>query len=358
MTKLIESLNISSSIYVNAVLSVLVFIVIARVVDFLVDKVFRKFARFTKSDVDDRIIDIIHRPLYFTIILIGCILAVIYLKFPPEATFYTNNTLYSVIVIIWTITFIKLSNTIIENAVYKVSDATGLSKDIVPLIENVLKIAIIAASLMAVLSIWKINITPLIASAGIAGVAVAIAAKDTLSNFFGGISVFVDRPYKIGDYIVLEKGERGEVVAIGVRSTRIKTRDDILITIPNSIIANSKIINESAPVPNFRIRIPVSVAYGTDIDLVEKTLLGIASAIENVLPEPSPRVRFREFGDSGLHFELLCWTKEPALRGLTVHELNVAIYKRFNELNIAIPFPQRDLHIYQKEAQSGEKRDF
>lgn len=179
MTELIESLNISTSPYVNAILSILVFIGIAKVVDLFVDKVLRKFTRFTKSDIDDRIIDIIHRPIYLTgdIILIGCVLAVAYLKFSSEVIFYTNNTLYSIISIIWAVTIIKLSNAFIENAVYRVSDVTGLSKEISPLIENVIKIVIIVAALMAVLSIWKVNITPLIASAGIAGVAIAIAAK-------------------------------------------------------------------------------------------------------------------------------------------------------------------------------------
>ena len=159
--------------------------------------------------------------------------------------------------------------------------------------------------------------------------------------------MFMDKPFKIGDYVVLDQGERGEVVAIGVRSTRIKTRDDILITIPNSIIANTKVINESAPIPNFRVRIPIGVAYGSDIDVVQKTLLEIAEDNSDVLSDPSPRVRFRQFGDSSLNFELLCWTKEPALRGRTIHELNCTIYKKFNELGIKIPFPQRDLHLFQ-----------
>ena len=348
MVQFIESTGISSSPYINAVLSVFVFIIIAKIVDLFVDKVLRRFVRFTKTDVDDRIIDIIHRPIYLTIILIGCILAVIYLKPSSEVIFYSNNTIYTLISIIWIITTIKLCNALIEHVIYKISDVTGLSKEIVPLVENVFKIALIVALFIVILSIWKINITPLLASAGIVGIAVALAAKDTLANFFGGISVFFDRPYKIGDYIVLDTGERGEVVAIGVRSTRIKTRDDILITIPNSIIANSKIINESAPIPNFRVRVAISVAYGSDIDLVEKTLLEIASANENILPEPAPRVRFREFGDSSLNFELLCWAKDPALRGRIIHELNSIIYKKFNECGITIPFPQRDLHIYQK----------
>lgn len=346
MTELIESLNISTSPYINALVSLLLFIVLAKALDFFVDKILRKFTRFTKSEVDDKIMDVVHKPIYFTVILIGVLFAVEYLKPSERIFYYSSGIIHSVIALIWTVAVIRTGNIVIENAVYRVSDATGLNKDIVPLIENVSRIAIAVAGLMAMLSIWKINITPLLASAGIAGAAVAFAAKDTLANFFGGISVFADKPFKIGDYIVLDKGERGEVVSIGVRSTRIKTRDDILITIPNSIIANIKIINESAPIPNFRMRLPVSAAYGSDIDLVQRTLLEAAYENENILKEPEPRVRSRELGESGLLFELLCWAKEPAARGLTVHELNCAIYKKFNSADIKIPFPQGDIHIY------------
>ena len=347
MTAFVEALEITDSSYLNALISVLAFVVIAKMADILVDKVLRKFTRFTKTDIDDRIIDLIHRPISFTIGIIGVVLAISYLRPAPNVFFYSRGVLYSILTVIWSITIIRISNAVIEHGIRRVSDVTGLSKDIIPLVENISKLAIIIASLMVVLSLWRVNITPLLASAGIAGAAVAFAAKDTIANFFGGISVFVDKPFTIGDYIVLDKGERGEVVAIGVRSTRIKTRDDIMITIPNSLIANTKIINESAPSQNFRVRIPVSVAYGSDIDLIEKILLDIADDDENVLPDPSPRVRFRAFGESSLNFELLCWTEEPALRGLAVHQLNSAIYKKFNEAGIKIPFPQRDVHLYQ-----------
>jgi small-conductance mechanosensitive channel len=346
MTGFIESLEISSSPYVNAILSVIIFIVIAKIADMLVDKVLRKFTRFTKSDLDDKLIDLVHKPILFTVIILGVIFAVSYLKPSQKVIFYTNSILYSLLAVIWCFILIKISASVIEHAIQRTSDETGMKNDVIPLIENVSKIVFIALALMLILSIWKINITPLMASAGIAGAAVAFAAKDTIANVFAGISVSMDKPFKIGDYIVLDKGERGEVVAIGLRSTRIKTRDDIMITIPNSIIANTKIINESAPIPKFRIRIPIGVAYGSDIDLIQKTLFVIAEENENVLSDPVPSVRFRDFGNSSLNFELLFWTKEPALRGLTIHELNCAIYKKFNELSIKIPFPQRDVHIH------------
>ncbi|MDI6801650.1 MAG: mechanosensitive ion channel [Thermodesulfovibrionales bacterium] len=347
MTRLIESLNISASPYINATLSIIAFIAIAKIADLFVDKVLRKCTRFTKSEIDDKIIDAIHRPVYLTIILIGIVFALAYLKPSPKVIFYADGILYSMMALIWTTAAIRISNTAIEHSVHKVSDVTGLSKDIIPLIENVSMIAIIIAGLMVVLSIWRLNITPLVASAGIAGAGIAIAAKDTIANFFGGISVFVDKPFKIGDFIVLDKGERGEVVAIGIRSTRIKTLDDIMITVPNAIIASSKIINESIPTLNLRIRVPVKVAYGSDIDLVEKTLIEIAMQNENVINDPAPGVFFGEFGDSSLNIELLCWVREPAVKLRAVDEINKTIYKKFSEMGIKIPYPQRDVHIYQ-----------
>jgi MscS family membrane protein len=175
---------------------------------------------------------------------------------------------------------------------------------------------------------------------------VALAAKETLSNFFGGVTVLLDQPYRVGDYIILDSGERGEVAEIGLRSTRILTRDDVQISIPNSIITNTKVINESAPEPRFRVRIKVGVAYGTDVDQVEEVLLTVARDNALVVPEPEPRVRFRTFGDSSLDFELLCWAHRPHDKGRIIHQLNRATYKAFEQAGIVIPFPQRDVHMH------------
>ena len=345
MTRLIASLQFSDSSWVNALLALAAFIVIAKAADLFVDKVVRRFASFTKSEADDRLIDLVHRPVSYTIILVGLEATVISLEPVGRTLYYAHGVVFTIVTIIWAIAGARVANVVIEHGLSRVSDATGLGKDVIPLAENVTLITVIAATLMVLLAVWKKDITPLLASAGIAGVAVAFAAKDTLANFFGGISVFLDKPYKIGDYIVLDGGERGEVVAIGVRSTRIKTRDDVQITIPNSIIANTKVVNESAPQPNFRVRVPIGVAYGSDIDQVQETLLAIAVRNDNIVAEPAPRVRFRTFGDSALNFELLAWAKEPALRGKTVHEMNCEIYKEFLRLGIRIPFPQRDVHL-------------
>ncbi len=349
MSELLESFNITSP-YLKALVTIVTFVILAVIVDIFVSRFLKKLTSFTKTDFDDKAIEAIHKPLFTTALFIGIILSISYLEFDEKLVFYVNGILYTVIVFMWLRALMRISNLVIEGHIQKDADSTGLKKDIIPFAENISKILLIAAAIFALMSLWKINITPLVASAGIAGAAVAFAAKDMLGNFFGGISIFMDKPFKLGDYVILDQGERGEVVAIGIRSTRIKTRDDVLITIPNALIANNKIINESAPVPKFRIKIPVTVAYGSDIDLVEKILLEVATENANIVEDPEPRVRFRAFGDSALNFELLCWAKEPVLRGASIHQLNSAIYKRFNADGVKIPFPQRDVHIYKEEA--------
>jgi small-conductance mechanosensitive channel len=160
------------------------------------------------------------------------------------------------------------------------------------------------------------------------------------------VFILADAPYKLGDFIVLESGERGKVTHIGIRSTRILTRDDVEVTVPNSIMGNVKINNETGgPHEKYRIRIKVGVAYGSDIDKVQSVLLDVAKMNSEVCQTPAPRVRFRSFGDSSLHHELLCWVGEPVLRGRVSHALNSEVYKQFLKESIEIPFPQQDVHI-------------
>ena len=350
----IDFLSRFNSPVITAVVIFTIYIMLAKVADIITDKVLRRLTGFTASSIDDRIIDLIHRPIFFTVIIVGGIHSINILQPPDQFIYYSKGLLLTILAVLWSIRIVKISRLITDNAMHKVTDITGMSKELAPLIENVWTVIVIVAAIMFILSVWKVKITPLLASAGIVGVAVALAAKDTLANFFGGISIFVDKPYKIGDYIVLDQGERGEVVRIGIRSTRIKTRDDILITIPNSLIANIRIINESAPVANFRVRVPVSVAYGTEISEVEDILMDIAGKTDNVLEQPVPRVRFRTFGDSSLNFELLCWAKEPSIRGRTIHEINKAVYNRFQEAGITFPFPHRT--VYLREDKNWEKK--
>lgn len=180
---------------------------------------------------------------------------------------------------------------------------------------------------------------------GISGLAVALAGREALSNLIGTVMIIFDQPFKPGDFIVVGEGDQGTVIDVGFRSTRIRTRDGILISIPNSTMANMKIVNQSAPITMSRIHVPVAVAYGSDPKQVEEALLSVAKQSEFVTSDPVPFVRLTGFGDSAINFSLLCWIYRPEFRGRATAQLNLAIYEEFQKRNIIMPFPQREVHV-------------
>lgn len=337
---------------IGGLIIVVAFGIAAWIVDLILVRVLLVLARKSRFHLDDAIIKILHRPIWLSLVFVGALIGVQWIAPKPPFNFIITSLLKTLLVLIWTLTINRIVLRIADDWISHWRESGRHGLEMIRLGGNITRILVLAGAIFLFLSLWKINITPLLASAGIAGVAVALAAKETLSNFFGGITVLLDRPYKVGDYIVLDTGERGEVVEIGLRSTRITTRDDVQVSIPNSIITNTKVVNESAPEPRFRVRIKVGVAYGTDVDQAEEVLLKVARNNPLVVSEPGPRVRFRTFGESSLDFELLCWAHRPHDKGRLVHQLNRDIYKEFDQTGIIIPFPQRDVYVH---AQSAEK---
>jgi MscS family membrane protein len=185
----------------------------------------------------------------------------------------------------------------------------------------------------------------LVTGLGVGGLAVALAGRETLSNLIGTIAILLDHPFKLGDFIVVGEGERGTVTEIGLRSTRIKRLDGILVSIPNANLANMKIINESAPEAAAQISVPVGVAYGSSVKEVEQALLTASQGCEYVVSEPAPSVRLVRFGDSALEFEVLVWIIQPEFRAKATDQINRAICEEFQKKGIEMPFPQRDVHI-------------
>lgn len=340
-----QILFIQSHFLLGPLLVITVYAIMAKLADLLLDRVVRRLVERTSIKHDDQIVAIIHRPICWTILLLGPLHALIKAAPPDPYKTVLPALVKTLIIVIWLVAAIRLFNLFVEETLARLTGQGKIGNDLLLLLKNLVRVVLVALAALLALSVWQVNLTPLFASAGIAGIAVALAAKDSLANFFGGISIFADKTFKVGDYIILDDGQRGEVVEVGIRSTRITTRDDALITIPNSILANSKIINESAPLSHYRLRIPIGVAYGSDLELVEETLLGVLLASPHVLVEPEPRVRYRSFGDSAVHLELLLWIADPALKGLETHHLLKAVYQAFNERGIVIPFPQRDVNL-------------
>jgi small-conductance mechanosensitive channel len=330
----------------QAFIIIAAFLAMGKLVDILFTQILKRIAKRTKSTLDDQLIDQLHRPVFTTVALIGLIVATYRLEFESDLHNTAVSVMKTLMIVIWAIFGFKASR-ILLGAMKRNTRRFGFVQQTTePLLSNALVVLVFIAGTYGILVAWDINVTGLVASAGILGLALSFAAQDTLSNLFAGVAILADRPYQIGDYIIIDSGERGEVTHIGLRSTRLLTRDDVEVSIPNGVMGSAKIINEAGgPRTRYRIRINVGVAYGSDIDQVMQTLLDAANAHKKVLRNPEARVRFRAFGDSSLDFDVLCWIVRPADRGLVSHDLHCDIYKRFIAENIQIPFPQRDLHI-------------
>lgn len=333
---------------VEATVAVLAVSIAAAVgMEFVVLRVARRYVSHTDTGYDDIVIASLRAPLVVTAGLAGVFVltqvpavrsSVVVEPRLLDAAF--GRPSLSVIVLVWA----YAANTVVNRVVAAVN-AEGGRFDFAPVFSNVWTLAVLVGSVGTLLWLWGVEITPLLGAAGVAGIAVGFAAKDTVANFFGGIALYFDDTYKIGDYIVLDDGTAGTVIKVGVRSTTLLTRDEVLVTVPNAALNAAKVTNESAPQRRRRVRVPIGVAYGTDVDAFEALAIEVARAEPLVLDSPKPRARFRSFGDSALQYEILCWVNGPTRRRRAQHELNRGLYVALGDAGIEIPYPKRDVTV-------------
>lgn len=335
----------SENPFYQAAIIIIVSLLISRFFNNVFSKIILKLANKTKTHLDNQIIHISRPTISKSILLIALGIAGS-LILPEKTGQITADTLYTFAIMVWALFMIRLSRILLMHASRSEQYMPFITTQTLPLFQNLSILLIVGLAIYLVFVLWHIDMTAWLASAGIIGIAIGFASKDTLANLFSGVLILADAPYKIGDYIVLDSGERGMVTNIGIRSTRMLTRDDVELTIPNSIMGTTKIINESGgPYKKFRIRVKTGVAYGSDIDQVKQILLDVANAEEKVCSDPEARVRFRSFGNSSLDLELLCWVEDPSLRGNVIDILLTKIYKAFNEQGIEIPYSKQDVYI-------------
>lgn len=209
----------------------------------------------------------------------------------------------------------------------------------------IVRYIILIIGLYIIISTAGINLSALGVLAGALGVGIGFGLQNITNNFISGLIILFERPIKVGDRI--EVGDvNGDVVRISARATTIITNDNISIIVPNSEFISSTVINWSHNDRMVRFRFPVGVSYSEDPDQVKQLLLEVMKENKGVLRNPPPDVWFDEFGDSSLNFNLMVWTSEYIQRPKALRsQLYYAIFKKFKEHEIEIPFPQRDLHI-------------
>ena len=211
------------------------------------------------------------------------------------------------------------------------------------------RLALLSVTLLIMLDTLGVSITPLLASLGVGSVAVALALQDTLSNFFSGIYLLVDRPIRLGDYIALDKDTKGFVRKIGLRSTRVELGSNATMVLPNSKLSSSQITNYDLHGRNTVITVDASVSYESDLQKVETVTLEVATQIQQTSSAGSadfkPAMRFQSFADSAISLFVVLQAKHVTESSILTHDFIKALHQRFRQEGIDIPFPQRVLHV-------------
>lgn len=212
-------------------------------------------------------------------------------------------------------------------------------------IGTIIRYVILFVGLLVIFQTAGIDLSTLTVLAGALGIGIGFGLQGITSNFVSGLIILFERPIKVGDRIEVG-GTHGRVEDISARATTIVTNDNVSIIVPNSEFTSSRVINWSHHNQDIRFRIPVSVAYGSDVDKVVRLLIEVGNENPDVMKEQPPATRLKEFGDNGIHFELLVWTSTLIhRRGKFINDINMGIVRKFREHGIEIPFPQRDLHL-------------
>jgi small-conductance mechanosensitive channel len=227
---------------------------------------------------------------------------------------------------------------------------TKVDDVIIELLDRFSGAIIYAVAVVLALDILGVNVIPFVAGAGILGVAIGFAAKDTLSNLIAGILLIIDRPFEIGDRIEVWSAPAGsaswgDVIDIGLRATKIKTTDNIIIVIPNNEIMKRDIVNYTLNSTQIRVRINLGVAYDTPIEKAKRAILQVASQIDWISKDPEPKVVVRSFGESAVELQLRVWIQDARQRMNTISAVTDQIKNVFDQEGIEIPFPKRDIRI-------------
>jgi len=238
---------------------------------------------------------------------------------------------------------------VLESQVVQRTETT-LDDTALPLLNTVIRFLVVATGVVLALDRLGLNITPLLAGAGVMGLALSLAAKDTLSNLIAGVLLIIDRPFQVGDRIELwmapsETGTWGDVIEIGLRATKIRNPDNLVVVVPNNEIMRRDIINYTMSGAHIRLRIPFGVAYESDIERAKQILIELAGKTEGVKMDPEPIVIVRGFGPSEVNLQLRVWIEDARVRRAIADQITEKTMLAFAEAGVEIPYPKRDVYL-------------
>jgi small-conductance mechanosensitive channel len=310
------------------------------------------WAHRTETQIDNIVIASLRFPSVFWAIALGASIGIELSELPVKYTAHATSAIYLLLILSVTIACANLAGRVFSNYIQRQQlpfPSTGLAYGII-------KATIYLVGVLVMLAKLGISIAPLLTALGVGGLAVALALQDTLANLFAGLHILVEKSIRVGDFIRLETGQEGFVDDITWRTTRVRMLPNNMVVIPNSKMSQSVVTNYYLPEKRMSLLIPISVAYASDPDHIERILVEEAKEgaknISGLLAEPEPFVRFIPgFGDSSQDFTLICQVAEFTDQYLAQHELRKRIFRRFRQEGIEIPFPQRTVHLREERSE-------
>jgi len=323
--------------------------VITKLISYFNKKVVQPFVKKTRNKLDDIIYDAIESPIIFAIMLLGLWIAIHRLVYPDRFVTAVDSAYKILIVLNATWFFARLINSIIE--VYWINKADTSQRTIrhttkmMPVVKrSILVIVWIIGGIMA-LSNVGVNISALLGTLGIGGIAFALAAQDTIKNIFGAFTIFTDRPFSIGDTIRIDSFE-GTIIDVGVRSTKMRDYDKRIITFPNYKVADASIINISSE-PMRRVVMKIGLTYDTTPEKMNKAL-SILQEMPSKIEFVSPKdliTNFSDFTDSALVITFIYFIENRGDIGKTTSNVNLEVLTAFNKAGLSFAFPSQTLYI-------------
>ena len=331
------------NLYLRFLLIFILTVIAAWIAKIILKNILKPLTKKTNTKIDDLIVRNLSSVIFYIIIAVGLKVS---LTFVALDSFYYHCIVETFLIITVTILVVKIVNDLAHHwkKDWALKTASTADDRLIPMIEKIAKVIIIALAVIFIFDSWDVDISPLLATAGIAGIAVSFAVKDSLANILGGLQLVLDKTFKVGDKVKLESGELGVILDIGLRSTKLKTYDNEVIYIPNGYLANAKVRNYTVPDLKLRVNVNFGVAYGSDTDKVRDIVLGTLKKMDSVLDDPEPAVQFLEMSDFSLDFIARVWVKDYQEAYSMKLQTTDEIYKALNREGINIPFPTHTVY--------------
>lgn len=334
---------ISGNVFIKFLATLAITVIVAYLAKLILNLVLKPLTKKTKTKIDDLIVKSISSIILYIVLALGLKIGLQYFEYETEIY---NSLIETLLIVLIGILIFKIIHNFAKHWMMEWAKKTESTADdrLIPLVEKILKAIVFVLAIIFIFSAWHINISPLLATAGIAGLAIGLAVKDSLANILGGLQLVLDRTFKVGDKVQLDSGELGVILDIGLRSTKLKTYDNEVIYIPNGILANAKVKNFTQPDLSIRVNVNFGVEYGSDPEKVRQVVLEAIKKIDTVLDDPEPIVQFLRMSDFSLDFVARAWVQEYKQAYSTQLKMTDEIYNALNKAKIGIPFPTRTIY--------------